>query len=80
MLPNSHIKKTVAIGLALGAITPAATAAKEIGNNPFGETPQHDAQVHYRPIPLCRAVLDRMTGQMHGGCPPGYPNIDHATR
>jgi len=80
MLPNSHIRKGAAIALALGAITPAAAIAKAIGAKPFGETPQHHAQVHYRPIPVCRAVLDPMTGQMHGGCPPGYPNIDHATR
>jgi hypothetical protein len=80
MLPNNHIKKAAAIALALGAITPAAAIAKEIGATPFGETAQHQAQVHYPPILFCGAVLDPMTGQEHGGCPPGYPNIDQATR
>jgi hypothetical protein len=80
MLPNHHIKNTAAIALALAAITPAAAAAKLIGAGPFGETPQHHAQAHNRPIPFCGAVLDPMTGQEHGGCPPGYPNLDHATR
>ena len=80
MLPNQRIRKTAAIVLALGAITPAAAIAKEIGANPFGETQKHHAQVHYRPILFCGAVLDPMTGQMHGGCPPGDPNLDHATR
>jgi hypothetical protein len=80
MLPNSHIKKTAAIVLALGAITPAAAIAKAIGTNPYGETPQYHARVHYRPIVGCRAVLDPMTGEMHGGCPPDRPNTDPATR
>jgi hypothetical protein len=79
MLPN-RIKKTVAIVLALGAITPAAAIAKEIGTGPYGEAPQRHAQPHQRPIPFCAAVLDAMTGQMHGGCPPGYPTLDAATR
>ena len=85
MLPNNHLTKTAAIALALGAITPTGAIAKEIGTNAFGETPQArtvhvTAHVHHRPIPFCGAVLDPMTGQMHGGCPPGYPNLDAATR
>jgi hypothetical protein len=76
----STLKNTAAIALALGAITPAASTAKEIGANAFGETPQHHAQVHYRRVLFCGAVLDPMTGQLHGGCPPGDPNLDHATR
>ena len=80
MLPNNHLKKTAAIALTLGAITPAAAIAREIGANGFGEAPQHHAEVHHRLIPFCGAVLDPMTGQMHGGCPPGDPNLDHATR
>jgi hypothetical protein len=80
MLPNQRIRKTAAIVLALGAITPAAAIAREIGANGFGEAPQHHAEAHHPPIPFCGAVLNPMTGQMHGGCPPGYPNLDHATR
>jgi hypothetical protein len=85
MLPKNHIKKAAAITLALGAVTPAAATAKEIGTNGFGETDRArtvrvTAHVHHRPIPFCGAVLDPMTGQMHGGCPPGYPVLDAATR
>ena len=36
MLPNHHIKKTVALALTLGAIAPAGAFAKEIGTTPFG--------------------------------------------
>ena len=85
MLPNHHIKNTAAIALALGAITPAAAIAKEIGTNGFGETHRTPtvrvaAHVPHGPMPFCGAVLDPMTGEMHGGCPPGYPNLDAATR
>ena len=85
MLPNNHIKRSVAIAFALGAVTPAGAIAKEIGTNGFGETHQTPtvrviAHVPRRPIPFCGAVLDPMTGDMHGGCPPGYPNLDAATR
>jgi hypothetical protein len=87
MLPNNHLKKTATIALALGAITPAAAIAKELGTNGFGETSPHQTptvqvtrHAHDRPIPFCRAVLDPMTGQMHGGCPPDDPNLDAATR
>jgi hypothetical protein len=37
MLPNHHIKNTVALALSLSAITPAVASAKEIGTTPFGE-------------------------------------------
>jgi hypothetical protein len=85
MLPNNHIKRAAAIALALGAVTPAAAIAKEIGTNGFGETHRAPTvpvtvHVHHGPILFCGAVLEPMTGQMHGGCPPGYPNLDAATR
>jgi hypothetical protein len=37
MLPSQYFKKTVAVALALTAITPAMATAKPTGTTPFGE-------------------------------------------
>jgi len=36
MLPNHHLKKATALGLALGAIVPATATAKPVGPDPSG--------------------------------------------
>jgi hypothetical protein len=36
MLPNHHLKKAMALALALGAILPANAAAKPVGPDPSG--------------------------------------------
>jgi hypothetical protein len=39
----------------------------------------HPAPTHRPRSRKCHAVLDPMTGQMHGGCPPDQTNANPAT-
>ena len=67
MLPNHHIKKTVALALTLGAIAPAGASAKEIGTTPFGER----APRHLRPRSSASAPRPAgSTGQTLASAPP----------
>lgn len=50
--------------------------------NPPGATHSRSAHRTWSHHPRsrgCRAVLDPMTGEMHGGCPPGHTNANPAT-
>jgi hypothetical protein len=80
MLPTHTFKKPAALG-ALVAISvtvavPALAGARPIdlpntaAHTRHGST--HAAQIkHHAPFLGCRAVLDPMSGEMHGGCPTG---------
>jgi hypothetical protein len=54
--------------------TPRSTAAAHTR-----VAPTHTAPIHHPRTTGCRAVLDPMTGQMHGGCPPKQTHTNPAT-
>jgi hypothetical protein len=80
MLPTHTLKRSAALG-ALVAISvtvpmPALAGARPIDLPNAGAHTRHGSthaarSRHYAPILGCRAVLDPMNGEMHGGCPPG---------
>jgi hypothetical protein len=77
--PPTGLRK---IGSALGALVAIAITILFLAFTSAQQTVHVNSTAHHHPTPAhakpnhhprrggCRAVLDPMTGQMHGGCPP----------
>lgn len=90
--PNKPRTGSRSAAVAVGALVAIAVTALVLpltGAHPTNPTnaaahtrlaSTHRTRPHHAPSTGCHAVLDPMTGQMHGGCPPEHTNTNPATR
>ena len=91
LLPNKHRSASRAAAVALVAVIAIAVtvlilalpgAHATLRASPAAHTrvaSTHTAPIHHPRNRRCHAVLDPMTEQMHGGCPPDQTNANPAT-